>query len=600
MKKEFLDKYPDVRIQEQASQSGDILFAHKVMALSDNVGFYESSVYFRKKVVVFSGQNVNNSEILRNIRIWLNRLDEFYTKYNLWGKKKLHLLSFINSELYGIYQNVQFSRSDRTCFFDLVHKFVEKHKLNERELVSKFSRDFYFFITSDYYTHNIKVKLNRWGIGIKIFFLALNECKNESIKCIKFLVKFQNLDNLDKKNAWKDLFTEYQKKRNLVLEKLRREKKRKIRVCFLVTDNDKWNAQPLYEAMEKSEDFYPFIVVTRMRNLTGKSSLRYNIEFFESCCKNVKVGFDEQTNCGIDIKSFKPDIVFYQQPWDVYENQSPVHVLDDALSYYFPYAIGCVCMTLQRHINEFYLVLQKHFVFSEEDRQKCVDVCEYLDSNTTIAGHPKLDVYANYEERNFQKKYVIYAPHHSFYEDSILCYATFDWSGKYVLEWAKSHPELNWVFKPHPLLKQALLYYGHMTADEIEKYYQDWDDLGIYYNDGNYFDLFKNSRCLITDCGSFLTEYFPTKNPVIHLRNPKGKDYSADNKKIMQTYYDVWNIQQLRSVLDEVLLNGKDIKRKERVSLLKKMEIGKYRSTDKIMSELKKDFGRIDDNLYKK
>ena len=214
-----------------------------------------------------------------------------------------------------------------------------------------------------------------------------------------------------------------------------------------------------------------------------------------------------------------------------------------------------------------------------------------------MVGHPKLDVYNNYEEKNFQKKYTIYAPHFSFYEDSLLHYGTFDWSGKYILEWAKSHPELNWVFKPHPLLKKTLLRTGLMTKNEIEQYYQDWADLGVFYDDGNYFDLFKNSRCLITDCGSFLTEYFPTKNPVIHLRNPKGTDYSVNNKVIMQTYYDVWNIKQLQSLLEDVLLNKHDTKREERLYLLKKLKIGKDCCTDKIIKELKKDLRRNDHHI---
>jgi len=343
--------------------------------------------------------------------------------------------------------------------------------------------------------------------------------------------------------------------------------------------------------MEKSEDFYPFLVVTRMKHMTGRASFKHNLEFFKKCVKNVEIGFDEKTNRAIDLKTFNPDIVFYQQPWEIYKNQSPVHILNFALSYYFPYGIGSIDPVLKMKLNDFYIVLQKHFVFSEEEKQQCIDICKYIKSNTSVVGHPKFDyVYNNNEEMNYQKKYIIYAPHHTINKKH---FGTFDWSGKFILEWAKSHPELNWVFKPHPNLKIRLLKTKFMKKKEIEQYYKEWADIGIYYSDGNYFDIFKNSKCLITDCHSFLTEYFPTKNPVIHLRNPNVTEYSINSRIIMKTYNDVWNITQLQFSLEDILINGNDTKKEERISLLNKMNIGKESSAKKIIRELKKDLWRF-------
>jgi len=367
-----------------------------------------------------------------------------------------------------------------------------------------------------------------------------------------------------------------------------------LRVCFLVNENEKWNAQSLYDIMEKSEDFYPFVVYTKLNDINKRSSFKHNLEFFKNCTKNVEVGFDIKNNKSIDLKTFSPDIVFYQQPWNIYKNQSPVHILDYALSYYFPYGIGSVNPVLKRNWKQFYIVLQKHFVFSEEEKQQCMHICKYVESNTSVVGHPKFDyIYNNNDGKKYHKKYVIYAPHHSFDKNSLLHLGTFDWNGKFILEWAKSHPELNWVFKPHPFFKNRLSTKTNMTENEIEKYYKDWTDIGTYYNDGNYFDLFKNSTCLITDCHSFLTEYFPTKNPVIHLRNPKGTEYSINNKMIMKTYYDVWNITQLKSTLEDILINGHDTKKEERFSLLNKMTIFKENSANKIIRELNKDLWRF-------
>ena len=104
---------------------------------------------------------------------------------------------------------------------------------------------------------------------------AINECKNGVKRVVVALLR----TNSDRKKLWKVRYLEYQQKRKLVLEKLRKEK-RKLRVCFLVSENQKWNAQSLYDAMEKSEDFYPFVVVTRLSDVTGRTSLQHNVEFF--------------------------------------------------------------------------------------------------------------------------------------------------------------------------------------------------------------------------------------------------------------------------------------------------------------------------------
>ena len=49
-----------------------------------------------------------------------------------------------------------------------------------------------------------------------------------------------------------------------VLEKIKEKhkNKEKIRVAFLVSENEKWNAEELYNLLAKSEQFEPIILVT--------------------------------------------------------------------------------------------------------------------------------------------------------------------------------------------------------------------------------------------------------------------------------------------------------------------------------------------------
>ena len=67
--------------------------------------------------------------------------------------------------------------------------------------------------------------------------------------------------------------------------------------------------------------------------------------------------------------------------------------------------------------------------------------------------------------------YIIYAPHHSF-APSHLNFATFKWNGKYILEYAKSHPEFKFVFKPHPQLKTRMIKRHIMSEKEVDNYFE--------------------------------------------------------------------------------------------------------------------------------
>ncbi len=429
----------------------------------------------------------------------------------------------------------------------------------------------------------------------EIIFSVKNEkrngCKHRIVTILGLKIKYKVKKNLKKffKKAVKNSFLPAQKAHQETIKRLQEEvKHRKLRVCFLVQETQKWNAQSLYDEMEKSDIFEPFVVVTRLPDNNYRNSFEHNVEFFKNQCKNVEIGFDETTETPIDIKSFKPDIVFYQQPWGLFYNQNPEYVSQFALPYYFPYSIANTPLGLESRIEPFYLKLRKHFVFSSAEEKQYGKIFGYEGLNISIVGHPKMDIYSNYKEEAYERKYVIYAPHHSL-EEKYLCYGTFQWNGKYILEWAKAHPEFHWLFKPHPRLKIGLINAKIMTEQEVEKYYNEWAKIGSYYDDGSYFDLFKNSKCLITDCGSFLTEYLPTRQPVIHLRNPKSKNFSATNELIMKSYYKAWNLKDLDKHLNNVLLNGQDCKKQQRLNILKSLKLDNMNATGRIINELLKD-----------
>ena len=141
-------------------------------------------------------------------------------------------------------------------------------------------------------------------------------------------------------------------------------------------------------------------------------------------------------------------------------------------------------------------------------------------------GHTGLDfIYLN-SDKNIDDNVVLYAPHWSFSHPrnpNFEGYGTFLWSGKFMLEYARRHPEFKWIFKPHPSLKQKLLLSGAMTKESVESYWRDWSGISTVCETCEYHELFLKAKAMITDSASFLTEFGATGKPLIHLISSETK-----------------------------------------------------------------------------
>ena len=372
----------------------------------------------------------------------------------------------------------------------------------------------------------------------------------------------------------KELQFRYMK--NLLKLKLK-IKFKKIRVFFLVTDVAKWTCQSFYNELKNSKFFEPIICISLYNNKASKISLLQVYEdgikyFKEHSMKFIKL-YDIEKEEYLSIKDFKPDIIFYQQPWGLIDNQSILNTSKYALTCYIPY---CFYSMDGKHnyLKYFHERLWKYFVETSYHKQKYEQ--DYSCANCYVSGSPKLDNYQLIDKEKIlntksSKKRIIYAPHHSFEIGVDNAVATFKENGKFILELAKKHPETEWIFRPHPVFADRLLLYNIMTKEEIIQYYSEWEKIGIISkNTDNYYEQFLSSDCLITDCISFLSEYLPTGKPVIHLRRKEQRfPFLYILEKITETYYQSHNNEELSNYFEEVVIKGKDYLKEKRHEALK-------------------------------
>lgn len=392
----------------------------------------------------------------------------------------------------------------------------------------------------------------------------------------------------------KDFFYNMKVKQNLnyieknqkkVLKKL--QHKIPLNVVFYVYDESKWKAQSVYDLMVQDERFNPKIVVAKNCAVEGNANyqtiedVKRCYEFFKNKGMNVEYGYDIEKDDFIPFQKFKPDIIIYSHPWYVYKTQGPVVCSKFALTFYIPYFIPASEQWHEYGLR-FHQYLFRHYVPTDLIKDFYANNMPNKGKSLKVVGHPILDSYLDSEQK--EKKYIIYAPHWTVCGDN-LRFGTFEWSGKRVLEFAKEHRDLNWVFRPHPLLYKFVITSGFMTKEEIDNYYNEWKNIGILSEGGDYIKLFQESYAMITDCGSFLTEYFVSENPVIHLISDKLTP-NRSIQKIDETYYTAYNIQDLNKLLEEIIINRNDYKKDERIELLKSLNLKNNNSARCIINDI--------------
>lgn len=404
--------------------------------------------------------------------------------------------------------------------------------------------------------------------------------------------------SIEIQNQIRYFFTQLNYKK--VLKKLKQEvKQRKIRVLFYVCENQKWAFQTLYELLEKDSIFEPFVVVSLLNHVISgddktRNNLEENYQFFKSRGMNVKYGI--RNGKTIPLEEFKPDIVFYEQQWELPKTHKPYNVSKYALTAYSYYSLPIFDYTGD-YSRKFHKMLFRTFADSEENLKRYEKYEGGKLNNYVVTGYSKLDVYADNNPIDEAKIWknpdgfkIIYAPHHSF-ADKGIDVATFHKNGQLILDLAKQNPQTTWIFKPHPAFKHEVLRNKIMSEEELNNYFAEWENVGKVYTQGDYFDIFKSSDLMITDCCSFLAEYLPTGKPVIRPLRDGNIRLNSLGEKVVEGYYQTNGNEELEKIFKQLVIDKNDPKKEIRLNSIKNVYNKNEKSVVKLINEFKKCLG---------
>lgn len=380
---------------------------------------------------------------------------------------------------------------------------------------------------------------------------------------------------------------------NINIQRLRKQKK--IIVGFIANYSSTWIGEGLYELLEKSERFEPYVFLIANHNGQSeeliKEEYEQNLKFFQE--RNLRVVQTLDFNTGKQYTweeiGVKPEICIWLTPWiDLFREH--FHLLNyslDTLHTYIPYGF----MIAENENENFVYHQYNQYIHNVawmnfEESQIAVDMAgKYAfvgSSNAVYTGYPKMDafyekqdaggdIWSKLTERsgNPKAKRIIYAPHHTLDEQEPVHFSTFAANYKFMLELAEKYQnETVWVVKPHPQLKYKAIRAGIFAdADEWNAYEQRWRNLknAEIMEEGMYSKLFRDSDAMILDSVSFLAEYLYVHKPLLLLKRT-GQFFNDFGKELKKIHYsaDGADCHTIEEFIINVVLNENDKNREVR------------------------------------
>ncbi len=310
-------------------------------------------------------------------------------------------------------------------------------------------------------------------------------------------------------------------------------RKHALKVVFIAIHKSTWKVDSVFLKMLEDPFFAPMVLVAPY-TVYGKEVMHYEMEqtfaYFKTKGYPVIKSKKEDSNDWIDIKELNPDIIFFTNPHYLTKKRYYEDAFLNYISYYVPYYYQISKhQNYQLQYNQFfhnamYKIFTPHHVAKTIHEQ----FSDNKGKNVVVTGYPAMEPFMDkqypvkdiWKEQSKKKIRIIWAPHHTI-ETPELPYSNFlkyyNFFQKIALRYVN---EIQWAFKPHPILKTKLFLHPEWGKERTEAYWDFWENSSFsQLEEGEYIDLFLTSDAMIHDSCSFLVEYMHVCKPVLYLNS---------------------------------------------------------------------------------
>ena len=284
--------------------------------------------------------------------------------------------------------------------------------------------------------------------------------------------------------------------------------------------------------------------------------------------KNIYKSYDKKNKNFIDY-NLKCDLMCTANPYDEMTHKLYriiYYAYKNILTFYIPYCFNTTNYDTDILANLNSLnSLWKRFCLTKENFTVLKSIVQ-IKNNLVLSGYAKMDLLPPNTTIKNRKKIII-APHHTvnminFPLSNFLTYCDL------FLELPQKYPQIDFVFRPHPLLFVTLAQDNLWGEKKVKEYINKITSFKNveYQEGGEYFKTFASSDALIYDSSSFILEYIYTQKPALFMAK---KEYNFKfNKTALQalkTNYFAYSENEIYEFIDNVVIKANDEKQNLRI-----------------------------------
>ena len=348
-----------------------------------------------------------------------------------------------------------------------------------------------------------------------------------------------------------------------------------IRVGFLCQYIPAWSKlKPVYAQMLTDSRFEPVLICVpsniENRQLIGDTENNDTYDYF------VKEGYETPLNAWeqgkwLELSNLNLDYIFYPRP---YNDFLPPCYDSAVVSRYCRICLVMYGMSMTEEIidtvmeRSFFRHVYCYFAESpyvgERNRKKGALLHTLGLQKSVYKGLPGMEeIAARKEEKSLAWAFsentfrVIWTPRWT--TDPALGGTNFFLYYQALLDYARTHSDMDFLFRPHPLALDNFQKTGDMTAQQVQDFLNQIQALPNVSLDSQkeYFSTMWGASVLVTDISGIMPEYFATGKPMIYCASNMPLTPSPHTKTMLEGCYVVYNREELFTCLEQ-LAAGQD------------------------------------------
>ncbi len=371
-----------------------------------------------------------------------------------------------------------------------------------------------------------------------------------------------------------------------------RPRKNRITVAFMVVNPATWNSlRAVYEAMASNPLFQIYLVAQPdLRDPEGRNPAYALLSSLYSAVINA---FEHQK--WFDITAVSPDYVFYSYPYEhaYYEAYKAREMRKYAKICLIQYGYNFeqdATFYISHNFN--FLKNVALFFAANETIQQCLKpLFRSLTSpypRLLHLGYPLFD-WDPPASQTSDRPCILWTPRWTSSAQKGNKQSHFIDYYRSFLSFARQHPEVTLIIRPHPLMFSNFLETGVMTQDQIDAFKaQCRESPNIELDEqADYFPGISRASAIVSDFSALLAEYFVLNKPVIYCDGHRG--FSKEALIMDASLYHARSWEEIERRLLQ-LLSGHDEMKEKRLQALKQfLPEGRGSIAERIVESIKED-----------